>query len=103
MVSPTIKEICKEIARNNNLPVDVVENIITSQFKFVKDTMAKGEKDKPGTFKTIQITHLGKFAIRKKKLEYYKNKMKMSAPKGLKLNTKYSIDILNTKHQKNGH
>jgi len=68
-----------------------VEKVVNSQFKFVKDVMANGEKNRPDTFKTIQLTHLGKFAVRKSKIEYYKRKVKMSVPEGMEFNKNYPI------------
>ena len=72
----------------------LVEKIVNSQFKFVKDTMATGEKNRPETFKTIQLTHLGKFAVRKKKIEFYRKKVEMSVPEGMEFNKLYTIKKL---------
>tara|TARA_R110002020_G_scaffold194371_1_gene395204 strand:+ start:180 stop:449 length:270 start_codon:yes stop_codon:yes gene_type:complete len=86
-----MKKIYKEIAEELNVPVSLIEKIVNSQFEFVKKVMAEGEKNKPDTFKTIQLTHLGKFAVRKKKIEFYKKRVKMSIPEGMEFNKNYPL------------
>ena len=70
----TTKSIYKKIANQSNLTVAQVEDIVNSQFSFITGIMAEGIKNQPETFKSIQLTHLGKFAVRKHKLEEYKKK-----------------------------
>ncbi len=91
MVFPKTREIYEEVAKDLNLPMYLVEKVINSQFRFVKEIMAQGQKNMPESFKTMQLTHLGKFAIRKRKIEYYKNKIKMSVPEGMEFNKPYPI------------
>jgi len=98
MASVVIQKIIQKIAKERKLSTEVVTKIVHSQFKFVKDTMALGEKNKPETFKTIQVTHLGKFAVRKKKIEQFRNLVKMSVPKGKKFNKNYTSK--EPKHEK---
>jgi nucleoid DNA-binding protein len=75
-MSPTLKRIYKQISQNTGLSMEMVEEIVRSQFQFVKDIMASGEKNDPESFKTINVTHLGKFAIREfKVMEYYKKSL----------------------------
>jgi nucleoid DNA-binding protein len=74
MFKQTLKEIYKEVAKEHGLTETEVEEIVSAQFLFVRETMREGEKNKPDTFKAIQLTHLGKFAIRKHKLEEFKKK-----------------------------
>ena len=69
-----LKDIYKAIAEKNNLTVKQVEEIAVSQFMLIKKTMLEGVKNKPETFKSVQVTHFGKFAVRKYKLEEYKRK-----------------------------
>lgn len=89
--SPILKKVYQEIANELDIPLSLVEKVVNSQFKFVKDVMANGEKNRPDTFKTIQLTHLGKFAVRKSKVEYYKRKVEMSVPDGMEFNKNYPI------------
>ena len=86
-----MKKIYDEIAQELNVPSYLIEKVVNSQFEFVKNVMATGEKNKPETFKTIQLTHLGKFAVRKKKIEFYKRKVEMSVPEGMEFNKNYPI------------
>ena len=95
----TIQKVVQKIAKEQGISIDIVTKIVNSQFKFVKDTMALGEKNRPETFKTIQVTHLGKFAVRKKKIEQFRNLVKMSVPKGKKFNKNYTSK--EPKHEKN--
>ena len=89
-----MKKVYQEIAKELEISPGLVEKIVNSQFKFVKDTMATGEKNRPETFKTIQLTHLGKFAVRKKKIEFYRKKVEMSVPEGMEFNKLYTIKKL---------
>ena len=94
-MNPIMKKVFQEIAKELNGPSSgLIEKIVNSQFKFVKDTMATGEKNRPETFKTIQLTHLGKFAVRKRKIEFYRKKVVMSVPEGMEFNKPYPIKKL---------
>jgi len=73
-MNPRLKKIYKDISAKYDIPVSKVEEIVKHQFKFVSDVMAEGDKNKPETFKTIQLTHIGKFALREYKLKEYKQK-----------------------------
>jgi len=94
MVFPIMKKVYQEIAKELEISPGLVEKVVNSQFKFVKDIMATGEKNRPETFKTIQLTHLGKFAVRKKKIEFYRKKVEMSVPEGMEFNKSYPIKKL---------
>ena len=69
-----LKRIYKELASKHGLTEQQVEEIVVAQFMFVKKTMAEGVKNEVDSFKNIQLTHLGKFAVRRYKIEEYKNK-----------------------------
>jgi nucleoid DNA-binding protein len=71
---PTLKKIYDELANKYGISAKEVEEVAISQFMLVRKVMQEGTKNKPETFKSVQITHLGKFAVRKHKLEEYKNK-----------------------------
>lgn len=73
-MNPTVSKLYKEIAKKHGITPTQVKEIVESQFKFVKDTMASGIKNVPESFKSIQLTNLGKFAVRTHKLEEYKRK-----------------------------
>ena len=74
MYIDTVKRIIRKIAAEENLPIETVEKIVLSQFRFVRKVMGEGVKNKPESFKSVQLTHLGKFAPREKKLQEYKKK-----------------------------
>jgi len=69
-----LKDIYTTIANKHGVTVRQAEEMAVSQMMFVKKVMAEGVKNKPETFKSVQVTHLGKFAVRKYKLEDYKRK-----------------------------
>ena len=73
-MDPTLKKVYKVIADKYGVTIDVVEKAVKHQFKFVTEVMAQGKKNAPDTFKTIQLTHLCKFAPRKYKLKEFKEK-----------------------------
>lgn len=70
-MNPTIKKIYREISLELGISEKKVEEIVENQFLFVKDTMKKGIKNNPESFKNVQLTHLGKFAVRQYKLKEY--------------------------------
>ena len=71
-MSPKLKKFLKRLSLDNNVPLEVIHKVIDSQFLFVKETMAEGIKNDPESFKTINLTHLGKFAKRDRILKKYK-------------------------------
>lgn len=46
-----------------NLDEEIIEKVIRSEFLFIKDTMEEGN------FESIHLHHLGKFAVKPKRLE----------------------------------
>ena len=52
------KELIREIAKEKGLPVQLVANVVNSQFEFAKNTIASGEDE------TIWLTFLGKFRVK---------------------------------------
>jgi nucleoid DNA-binding protein len=73
-MNPNIKNIYQKIAKKHDLSFEQVKEIVDMQFLFVKEVMAEGKPNNPDSYKTIQLTHIGKFAIREHKLKEYKNK-----------------------------
>lgn len=62
-----LEKLYRELATEFQLPVNVVEQICRSQFRFIRETM---EGD---TFPTIRLAFLGRFQPMPQKLERYKN------------------------------
>ena len=58
------KEIIKTLAAKYNLTNEQVEEAVFSQFKFVGSLIRKGE------FEAVRLPYLGKFHVRKERLEY---------------------------------
>jgi nucleoid DNA-binding protein len=58
------KDLIYSLANTYELPIDVVERIVTYQFKVVTEIMAKGE------FETIRLPYLGKFSVNKSRVKY---------------------------------
>jgi nucleoid DNA-binding protein len=73
-MNPILKKVYKDIGIKYGLTTSEVEKIVRHQFSFVRQVMAQGEKNNPDTFKTIQLTHLGKFAVREYKLKEFQKK-----------------------------
>lgn len=73
-MNPALKKLYKDIANRYGLSILEVEKIVKHQFGFVREVMAQGEKNNPDTFKTVQLTHLGKFAVREYKLKEFQQK-----------------------------
>lgn len=58
------KDLIYSLANTYELPIDVVERIVTYQFKFVTEVMAKGK------FETVRLPYLGKFSVNKNRVKY---------------------------------
>jgi len=54
-------KIIKHLSLKYHIPVVDIEDIIKSQFKFVKETIESATKDDTETFKTIKLLSFGKF------------------------------------------
>lgn len=57
-------ELIIEISGKLNLDPEVVEKVVRSQFKFVKDVMESGNAQ------SIMLHYFGKFAVKEKRLNY---------------------------------
>ena len=62
-----MEKIIKKLAKRYNLSAFEIEEIIKSQFRFLKETVEEGE------FKSLRIKHLGLFTVKKNRFKYYKN------------------------------
>lgn len=58
-------DIVRQLSVKYNLPEEIVNKIIRSQFEFVKDTMEEGE------FEAVHLHYFGKFGV-KKGAKYWK-------------------------------
>tara|TARA_R100000781_G_scaffold106479_1_gene70526 strand:- start:236 stop:439 length:204 start_codon:yes stop_codon:yes gene_type:complete len=65
-----MEEIIKELAKKHDLPPFVVESIVKSEFKFVKDCMETDECVK------IRLHHFGVFKVKPKRLYVINGKSK---------------------------
>tara|TARA_Y100000361_G_C11087712_1_gene304721 strand:- start:35 stop:259 length:225 start_codon:yes stop_codon:yes gene_type:complete len=62
------KIIIQKLATKYNLPLQVIENIISHQFKFVSKVMSKGK------FESIRLPYFGKFSVNENRLKHIKEK-----------------------------
>lgn len=58
-----INDASRQLAVKYNLPEELIERVIRSQFEFIKDTMEKGE------YESVHLHHFGKFCVKPKRLE----------------------------------
>jgi nucleoid DNA-binding protein len=58
------KTIIQRIASEYNLPISKVEEIVYHQFKYTAQLIRKGE------FESVRLPYLGKFHVRKGRLNY---------------------------------
>jgi nucleoid DNA-binding protein len=56
-----IKEVCIELAAKYNLPVNTIRDIVSSQFKVLKENIKEGNE--------VEILHIGKFLKAQKKFK----------------------------------
>lgn len=69
----TLKNIFREVAEEFNLPSSMVEHVFNSAYKTLADTIARGDKGDPSTFKFVKIPFLGRFVIKMNRVGYFKN------------------------------
>lgn len=62
-----VRDIIKEVALKTNLPIKSVEDIIISEFEFVRSEMQKGVRGDESSFKSILLKYLGTFAFHRDK------------------------------------
>tara|TARA_R100001244_G_C5102368_1_gene119130 strand:+ start:263 stop:496 length:234 start_codon:yes stop_codon:yes gene_type:complete len=60
-------QVIKDLAKKYKISVFEVEQIIKSQFSFVKNVIEQGD------FKSVRLKHLGLFTVKKNRLKYYKD------------------------------
>lgn len=63
VIQKEVKDLLREVCREEDLPFDVVKDIYLSQFRYVRDEIGKGEKGKPDSYKNILLKYLGTFCI----------------------------------------
>ena len=64
------KIIIQILATKYNLPLQKIEDVINSQFKFVGKIMKKGD------FESVRLPYFGKFSVKAGRLKYIKDKKK---------------------------
>ena len=57
-------DIINFLSTKYNLDSDIIEKVIRSQFRFVKDTMEQGE------LQSVRLTHFGVFGIKPGRMKY---------------------------------
>lgn len=57
-------EIIYKLATKYNLPISKVEEIVNSQFKFVKNVMTEG------SFEAVRLPYFGKFSAKKERIKH---------------------------------
>lgn len=61
-VNKVKREICIEIVEENGGSLDEIENIVESQFEFLRKTMERGD------FSQVRMPYLGKFYVKPQRL-----------------------------------
>ena len=65
-----VDKIIKVISLRYRIPVKDVEDIIKSQFGFVRSVIESAEKDKEETFKAIKLPLFGMFVVKKGRIKH---------------------------------
>ena len=60
-------DVTKDVSLRLNIPQDVIERVLASQFKTIKETIQLGELE------CVKVKYLGKFAVKPNRLDYIKN------------------------------
>lgn len=59
-----MEDIVNKVAKQLNIDEEIVNKVVRSQFKFVKDVIESGE------MQSIHLAYFGKFAIKPNRLKY---------------------------------
>jgi hypothetical protein len=59
-----LRNIIREISEETGLDENLIEKMNNSQFKYVRDVMAKGDKENPETYKTVYLQYIGRFVVK---------------------------------------
>lgn len=68
-----VDRIIKSISLYYRIPVKDVEDMIKSQFAFVRHVIESAERDKEETFKTVKLPMFGKFIVKKNMIKHIIN------------------------------
>lgn len=68
-------KILKDISLRLYIPLEVVKECVSAQFDFIHKIIKEGDRTDPDTLKNINVTHLGKWAVKPSKIKFY-NKLK---------------------------
>jgi len=78
-----VDKIIKSISLQYRIPVKDVEEIVKSQFAFVRSVIESAERDKEETFKTIKLPMFGKFIVKENMIKHIiKSKNKKNGFRG---------------------
>ena len=69
MKNKELKKLIHRISLETMLPDSVVEDIVKSQFDFIRSIMSSGDMQDPDSFKNINIKYLGKLFVKKSRIE----------------------------------
>ena len=75
------EKIYNDISLTYMTHLDVIDSVVSSQFDFIHEVIKGGDRKNPDTLKNIQVTHLGKFAVKESKIKFY-NKLKEDRDNG---------------------
>lgn len=70
-----VLRLIEQVAKEENLPTFVVEEVFNSQFKFLKETISKSKECEDGVIPpTIMLPYWGKYHPSLRKLKYIKTR-----------------------------
>jgi len=59
-----MEEVINQVAKKLGIDEEIVNKVVRSQFKFVKDVMESGEMN------SVHLSYFGKFAVKPNRLDY---------------------------------
>ena len=68
-----VDKIIKSISLYYRIPVKDVEDMVKSQFAFVREVIESAERDKEDTFLTVKLPMFGKFVAKKNMIQHIIN------------------------------
>lgn len=74
MVDKQVLKVYKDLSVEFNLPIEVIQTIVESQFDTATQAIKEGIKGQPDTFKNVMFLHLGKLVAKPGRVKFLQQK-----------------------------
>ena len=74
VIQKPVRDLIRQLSKEFNIPYGTAEEIIDSQFKFLKHAIGQGVKGDYSTFETVLLRRLGTFEASEAKIDHMTSK-----------------------------